>query len=119
MDITISSVATTTDETMWRATTDGLEVLGKTAGEALDGLRKRLGTEQNDIFIVREQWQPDEFFTAEQQQRLSDLMERWRVARDSGKRLPNAEQAELEALIDAQLEGSANRAAAMRQPQNS
>lgn len=118
MDITISTVATTTNETVWLAATDGLEVIGKTAGEALDGIRKQLGTEQNDLFLVRQQWQPDEFFTAEQQQRPSDLMERWRAARDSGKTLSDADQTELEKLVDAQLEGSAKRAAAMRQSQN-
>ena len=118
MDITITSMATTTNETMWRAATDGLEVICKTAGEALDSIRKRLGTEQNDMFLVRQQWQPDEFFTAAQQQRLGELMESWRAARDSGKKLSENEQAELEALVDAQLEGSANRAAAMRQNQN-
>lgn len=114
MDMTITSVVTTANETMWRAATDGLEVIGKTAGEALDGLRARLGLEQNEMFLVCEQWQPDEFFTAAQQRRLSDLMERWRAARDAGNILPNPEQAELEALVDAQLEGSAKRAAAMR-----
>lgn len=115
MDITISTVATTTNKTVWRAATDGLEAIGKTAGEALDGIRKQLGTEQNDLFLVCQQWQTDKFFTAEHQQRLSDLMEHWRVARDSRKTLSDADQTELEKLVDAQLEGSAKRAAAIRQ----
>lgn len=118
MDITITSVATTSNETMWRAVTNGLEVIGKTAGEALDGIRRQLGTEQNDMFLVCERWQPDEFFNAAQQQRLSELMECWRAARDSGGKLSDAEQSELESLVDAQLEGSAKRAAALRQNQN-
>lgn len=118
MDITITSVATTSNETLWRAATDDLEVIGKTAGEALDSLRKRLGTEQQDMFLVREQWQPDEFFTAVQQQRLSELMGRWRAAQEAGSKLSDPEQAELETLVDAQLEGTAKRAAAMRRAQS-
>lgn len=47
--------------------------------------------------------QADEFFTLQQIQRLKELMNRWRIARDSGKQLPLAQQAELEKLIEAQL----------------
>lgn len=118
MDITIISETTATKETLWRAATDGKDAIGKTAGEALDSLTAQLGREQTGMFLVYEQWQADEFFTTEQQQRLSELMVRWRATRDTGKKLPDAEQAELEALVDAQLEGSARRAAAARQNQN-
>ena len=117
MDITIISETTATNEILWRAATDGKDAVGKTAGEALDSLTTQLGRQQNGMFLVYEQWQPDEFFTAAQQQRLSELMARWRAAQDSGKKLPELEQAELEALVDAQLEGSAKRAAAARQNQ--
>lgn len=113
MDITITSMATTTNETVWRATTDGLEVIGKTAGEALDSLRKRLGTEQNDMFLVREQWQPDEFFTSAQQKRLGELMARWRAARDAGQSFPIEDQKRLEELVDAEFAASAKRAEKM------
>jgi hypothetical protein len=57
--------------------------------------------------------QPDRFFTAAQQQRLAELMERWRNARDGGNAFPAEEQAELDALIEAELAGSAQRAAAL------
>ena len=53
---------------------------------------------------------PDRFFTAEQLRRLAELMSRWRAARDSGGKLPLGEQAELEALVEAELDGAARRA---------
>ena len=39
-------------------------------------------------------------------------MRRWRAARDSAKELPWAEHAELDALIEKELQASARRAAA-------
>jgi hypothetical protein len=56
---------------------------------------------------------PDRFFTAAQQQRLDALMVRWRSLRDQGASLPVDEQAELEALIAAELQASAARADAL------
>ncbi len=56
---------------------------------------------------------PDRFFTAEQQERLKELMARWRAARDAGMSLPSDEQAELDALVDAELHAATERAAAL------
>jgi hypothetical protein len=56
---------------------------------------------------------PDRYFTAEQRARLEELMALWRVARDSSAQLPPEQQAELEALVEAQLEGAALRAEAL------
>jgi hypothetical protein len=56
---------------------------------------------------------PDRFFTAAQQQQLAALMARWRALRDQGASLPVGEQAELEALIAAELQASAARATAL------
>ena len=55
--------------------------------------------------------QPDEFFTAEQQRRLYELMARWRSAGDTGAVLPPAEQLELNALVETELRGATARAA--------
>lgn len=55
----------------------------------------------------------DEFFADAQQQRLRKLLDQWRAARQSGKSLLPNEQAELEALVNLELDGSARRAAAM------
>ena len=113
MDITITSETKDTSETQWRAMTKGRQFIGKTAGEALDNLSKELGERQNGYFIVYEQWQPDDFFTATQQQRLQELMTRWRAARDAGGTLSANEQQELEQLVEAELAGSARRAEKM------
>ena len=55
---------------------------------------------------------PDGFFTEEQQRRLEELMSRWRELRDGGGSLTNDEQAELESLVDAELEAACHRASA-------
>lgn len=52
--------------------------------------------------------------TEEMQQRLQTLMARWREARDGGYTLVDAEQAELEKLIEEELNASARRAASLR-----
>lgn len=56
---------------------------------------------------------PDRFFSAAQQERLVVLMERLQTARSQGTTLPVEEQAELEALVDAELQASADRAATL------
>ena len=53
------------------------------------------------------QARPDRFFTAEQTQRLTFLMNAWREARDRGEPFPAEEQAELEQLVEKELEGVA------------
>jgi hypothetical protein len=53
----------------------------------------------------------DEYFTAEQQTRLAELMSRWRQARDAGTSLPVAEQAELDSLVAAELQAATARGA--------
>ena len=56
-------------------------------------------------------YRPDRFFNAEQQRRLAELMARLRAARDRGCMLASDEQTELEALVEAELRGAADRAA--------
>ena len=64
------------------------------------------------MVIVQSQ-QPDGFFTAEQQERLQGLVARWRAARDAAASLTTAEQAELDTLVDAEVEAAGKRAAAL------
>jgi hypothetical protein len=63
--------------------------------------------------IVVQNLCPDAFFTADQQQRQGVLMDRWRRARAQQTTLPAEEQAELEALVAAELEAAARRATAL------
>ena len=56
---------------------------------------------------------PDQFFTAEQVERLGELKSRWHATREVGKQLPPSEQAEFEALVEAELVGAGQRAEAI------
>ena len=80
-------------------------------GEALDTLTSQLGAEATATTIIVQQFRPDAFFTAEQRDRLSALMARWRAARETGNTLPPTEQAELERLVDEELHGATERSA--------
>jgi hypothetical protein len=72
-----------------------------------------LSADETSTLVVVQNLRPDRFFTAAQQQRLEALMARWRTLRDQGASLPADEQAELEALIAAELQASAARAATL------
>lgn len=97
----------------FRAAAGGRQSVGRTAGEALDALVTQLPADQAGTIVVVQNLRPDPFFIAAQRQRLADLMDRWRAARDAGGALDPAEQAELDALVDAELRASAERTAAL------
>ena len=111
--ITITAENPVGVNTVWRASSGGQQSLGKTAGEALDNLTPLLDDQTSGAVVMVQPMRPDRFFTAEQRTRLEALMEQWRAARDSDQELPPEERAELEALVEAQLEGAALRAEAM------
>ncbi len=97
----------------YRAVADGIEATGDTPGQALDALAERTGGPSGPTLVIVQPASSDEFFTADQQKRLGDLMARWRAARDSGTPFPASEQAELDALAAAELQGATARAAAL------
>jgi len=86
---------------------------GSTVGEALDALTPQLSIDEAGTLIIVQSLRPDRLFNAEQQNRLANLMERWRVARDRGETLPVAEQSELETLVEAELHAAGRRAAVL------
>ena len=92
------------------AVSNGKESVGKNVGEAIDSIYDQLGADEQNTVIYVQEFQGDEFFSDEQIKRLSMLMKKWRIARDSGKTLPAAQQAELEKLIEIELEASGKRA---------
>ncbi|WP_139276476.1 hypothetical protein [Spirulina major] len=51
----------------------------------------------------------DRFFSADQQNRLAQLMNQWRTARDQNHTLNPDQQNELDDLVDAELEGACDR----------
>jgi len=107
--VTIAPENPDTGKNIWRAIAGDKQSIGETAGEALDALTSQLSENESSSVVVIRRWQPDRFFTAAQQQRLSELMSKWRAARDSGVRLPPEEQSELESLVEAELLASAER----------
>lgn len=94
----------------FRAISGSKESFGATVGEALDAMTKELELAGRNAVVYVQDFQPDEFFTEVQQKRLSELMQKWRTARDNNQQFPIEEQTELEKLIEAELEGSARRA---------
>ena len=78
-------------------------------GQALDALTSQLGQSEASLSLMVQTFQPDLFFTAAQQQRLSELMELWRTARDREQTLTPQEQAELDALVNAELQATQQR----------
>jgi hypothetical protein len=72
----------------YRAVAGNRQSVGRTAGEALDALTAQLDEAERGTLVVVQHRRPDQFFTAEQQQRLQELMARWRAARDALTRLP-------------------------------
>ncbi len=108
--ITILPDDPTTPPRRYRATLGDRHAHGATVGEALDGLSPDFAAEP--ALVVVQPMTPDRFFTAAQQQRLAELMARWRSARDEGTTVAAAEQTELESLVAAELRASGERAAA-------
>jgi len=101
--ITILPEKLGTVETRYRALAGERESVGRSAGEVLDALTLQLSEDEAGMLVVIQILRPDSFFTAAQQQRLGELMSRWRIARDSGGSLAEEEQAELQSLIDEEL----------------
>src|SRR5438105_8491143 len=99
-------------EAEYRAIANGAEATGNTPGRALHALAECTGPRSGTTLVIV-QTAADEFFTADQQRRLGDLMARWRQARDSGASFPAADQAELDSLVAAELRAATDRAAAL------
>ena len=97
----------------YRAIAGHRQSVGKTAGEALDALTATLPEQETGTLVIVQHQRPDEFFTAEQQARINELMARWRTARDGGAVLAPAEQAELDTLVEAEVRAASRRTVAL------
>jgi type IV pilus biogenesis protein CpaD/CtpE len=111
----VAILPVTTDQggMSYRAIAGAKQSSGATAGAALDALTAQLPVDETSTLVIVQSLRPDQFFTAAQQQRLDQLMARWRTARDQSVVLPAHEQAELEALIGAELQAASQRAAVL------
>ncbi len=90
----------------FRATAGKRQSLGRTPGEALDAL---LATEDADIessAILIQRFVPDKYFTEAQYERMQHLL-------SNRSALKEHENAELDALIDAELDATIARADAL------
>jgi hypothetical protein len=111
--ISIGKIASPNGDRLYRATSGNQQSTGKTAGAALDALTAQMETQEIEGFLLLQNHQPDRFFTAQQQQRLTELMSLWRTARDVGDSFPSDLQSELDALIEAELDATAARSQAI------
>ncbi len=101
---------------IYRAIAGNKQSLGKTAGQALDALTDQLDQTGFSGLLLIPGFSADALFNADQQQRLAELMNQWRVARDRGDNLPQPEQAELELLVEAELTAATVRTILLVQP---
>ncbi len=111
--VAILPVPTLTGELSYHALAGGKRSQGRTVGAALDALTVQLDDDEQDTLVVVQHQKPDAFFSEVQQRRLAELMTLWRAARDTGSSLSSEDQAELDQLVEAELEASSKRAAAM------
>lgn len=113
--VAILPISDASGEKSYRAIAGDKHSVGKTAGQALDALTVQLGETEFSALLVIQSFRPDPFFSAEQQERLSELMRLWRLARDQGQALPPAQQTELDDLVEAELRAATARTAVFMQ----
>lgn len=113
--VAILPISDPSGEKSYRAIAGDKHSVGKTAGQALDALTAQLGETEFSVLLVTQSFHPDSFFSAKQQERLLELMNLWRLARDQGQPLLPEQQAELDTLVEAELRAATIRTAALMQ----
>lgn len=113
--VAILPISNTSGEKSYCAIAGDKQGVGKTAGQALDALITQLGEVEFRALLIIDNFQPDQFFTREQQQRLSELMSMWRTARDQGETLAPEIQIELDHLVNLELNAATARTAYLGQ----
>lgn len=117
--VAILPISNVNGEKSYRAIAGDKYSVGKTAGQALDALTAQLDEIEFSALLVIQSFRPDPFFSAEQQERLSELMTLWRLARDKGQELLPEEQVELDSLVDIELRAATLRTEVLMQQGNS
>ena len=101
----------------YRAIGGNRQAVGPTPGQALDTLERMLatvgGADGEGTLVIVQRFRPDAFFTAEEQARLQELMDRFHEAYASGQDLAPEEKEELERLVDAEWQAAIERGAAI------
>ena len=88
----------------FRAIAGNRQSVGRTMGEALDALAAEWGDSIQETVVLIHRFQPDQYFTQTQYDQMQALLAR-RTA------LTPEERAELEALMDAELDATVTRTA--------
>lgn len=96
---------------VYRASARGRESYGGTIGQAIDGLPGDIAEDDGPLVVMVHSLRPDRFFNADQQKRLAELMDKWRLMRDTGGGMSAEEQSELDDLVEAELRGATERSA--------
>ncbi|MGM3305859.1 hypothetical protein ACSQ6I_07740 [Anabaena sp. WFMT] len=113
--VAILPISNSSGEKSYRAIAGDKQSVGKTAGQALDALTSLLGEVEFRAILIIDNFHPDQFFTSDQQQRLSELMSMWRTARDKEEILAPEIQMELDNLVNAELKAATARTASLAQ----
>jgi hypothetical protein len=116
--VAILPISDVNGERAYRAIAGDKSSVGKTAGQALDALTCQLDETEFSALLVIQSFHPDLFFNAEQQERLSVLMNLWRSAREQGQELPPEQQTELDCLVEMELQAATARTSALIPPGN-
>jgi hypothetical protein len=116
--VAILPISDPNGERIYRAVAGDKQSIGKTAGQALDALTTQLETEETSTMLIIQSFQPDSLFSAEQQQRLTELMNLRRTAQNQGQEISPDHQAELDTLVEAELKAAIARSAALDQSLN-
>jgi hypothetical protein len=111
--ISILPITDATGNQHYQAIAGDRHSTGQTPGAALDAIVAQTGQLGAEFFLLTPNFQPDRFFTAEQQQRLATLMAEWHNARDQAQHFPDDLQQELDALVEAELRASTDRLTAL------
>jgi hypothetical protein len=89
-------------EPRFRAIAGDRQSVGRTMGEALDALVAGWAEDAQEAAVLIQRFRPDTHFTEAQYQRMRDLLDRRAT-------LTAEERAELEALVDAELDATVTR----------
>src|SRR5688572_11121710 len=100
--VTIQTNTQTPDNAKFIARSGNHRAVGRTMGEALDALLSQWNERTETLPVIIQHLGPDRYFTQAQYDRMQEL--RARIGS-----LSSEEQAELEALIDAELEATVSR----------
>src|SRR5215831_16366094 len=98
-----------TDQPRFRAIAGNRQAVGRTMGEALDVLTADWGKNIQEAAVLIQRFQPDAYFTEAQYGCMQELLARRAT-------LTVEERADLEALIDAELDATIARTESLMRP---